>query len=94
MRPVGDVRQAILKACRDLATDDRGATLAELTVRAQVGRDAARRTIDNLRRSGELEIARTRRVTYRARPVAEYAPRRPAPAAIVDLAAVFALWPR
>lgn len=74
MRAPGEVRQALLCAAAELATPERGPTLAELAARAQVGRDVALHTVKNMKRSGELTVPRTRRVAYRNRPVAEYAP--------------------
>jgi len=73
MRPKGEIHQALLKAVGELATPERGATLRELAARACVGVAAARYTLDYLKRSGAVVIARTRRVPYRNRPVAEYA---------------------
>jgi hypothetical protein len=73
MRPKGAVHLALLDAVEALATPDRGATLRELAHHTCVGTAAARLTLSNLLRSGAVEIARTRRVTYRNRPVAEYA---------------------
>lgn len=64
---------ALVEAAKALATPDRGATLQELAARACVGRMAARHTLGYLVRSRALVIVRTRRVTYRNRPVAEYA---------------------
>ena len=74
MRPAGEIRQALIQAAHDLAANGRGATLAEISERAQVGRDATRRCVDNMKRSGALRIVGERRVEYRNRPVAEYAP--------------------
>ena len=78
MRPAGEIRPALIQAARDEVADlgqpNRGATLAELADRSCVGRDAARRCVDNMRRSGALHIVGERRVDYRNRPVAEYAP--------------------
>lgn len=73
MRPKGEVHQALLKAVCELATPERGATLRELAAHACVGVTAARYTVEYLKRSGVVMIARTRRVPYRNRPVAEYA---------------------
>lgn len=73
MRPKGEVHLALVDAAKALATPDRGATLRELAHHACVGTSAARRTLSNLVRSGALEIVRTRCVTYRNRPVSEYA---------------------
>ena len=78
MRPAGEIRQALIQAAREVVKDlgmpNRGATLAELADRSCVGRDAARRCVDNMRRSGVLQIVGQRRVEYRNRPVAEYVP--------------------
>lgn len=74
MRTAGEVHQALIKAARELATQDRCATLAELADRACVGRDAARMHVPKLKSRGHLCIVRERRVDYRNRPVAEYAP--------------------
>jgi hypothetical protein len=78
MRPAGEIRQALIQAAHDVVAElgmpNRGATLAELADRSCVGRDAARRCIDNMRRSGALKIVAERRVDYRNRPVAEYVP--------------------
>jgi hypothetical protein len=74
MRPAGEVRQALLKAAGELMTPEHGFTLQELAQRACVGYSAARRTIDNMTRSGQLVRAGERKVDYRNRPVAEYRP--------------------
>lgn len=78
MRPVGDVRQALLSAATALVTPDRGPTLREMAQKACVGDDAAMHTVKNMCRSGQLTKVRERRVPYRNRPVAEYAPAAPA----------------
>jgi len=74
MRPAGEVHQALLQACAALATAQRGATLRELAAQACVGRAVAGATVKNMRRAGVLAVPRTRIVTYRNRPVAEYVP--------------------
>lgn len=74
MRPAGEVRLALLRASAELATNDRGPTLRELAQHSQVGLKAARQTVSHMCRAGVLEIARTRKVPYRNRPVAEYCP--------------------
>lgn len=74
MRPAGEIRQALLQACADLATPERAPTLREIAARAQVGLQAAEDTIKNMRRAGVVRVARERRVDYRNRPVAEYVP--------------------
>ncbi|HRP21585.1 MAG TPA: hypothetical protein PK925_13245 [Alicycliphilus sp.] len=78
-RPRGEVHLALLRAVQELATPERGVTVREAAAHARVGLVAARSTLSNLRRYGVLEIARTRRVPYRNRPVAEYAPPSAAP---------------
>ena len=42
MRPAGEVRRALLDACRQLVTPERGATLQEIAAKACVGFAAAR----------------------------------------------------
>ena len=78
MRPAGEVRQALLHACVQLAAPGRGVTLREMALQAQVGLDAAAMAIKNMRRAGQLCIAGERRVDYRNRPVAVYMPAVPA----------------
>ena len=94
MRPAGEVRQALLNACTQLATPDRGPTLREMAAVACVGLQAARRTVENMSGAGQLHRVRDRKVEYRNRPVAEYVP-----AAMqgegdgfVDLAQVLRVW--
>lgn len=76
MRPAGEIREALLRAACELLTPEQGPTLHELAQRAQVGKEAARRTVDNMKRHGHLCVVRQRRVEYRNRPVNEYAPAR------------------
>ena len=71
---VGDVGQALMSAAHALATPERAPTLRELAAHAQVGLDAANATMKNLSRAGRMQKVRERRVAYRNRPVAEYAP--------------------
>lgn len=73
MRPAGDIRAALLRACIELSpSGQQGATLRELAHRACVGLESARRTVANMTRAGQLCIAGRRCVSYRNRPVAEY----------------------
>ena len=81
MRPPGEVRDALLASAMALTTIARSPTLRELLNHSQVGRLAGRRTVDHMRRAGQLAIVRTRVVGYRNRPVAEYCP----PAELVDV---------
>jgi hypothetical protein len=74
VRPAGEIRVAIKRACVQLLTAERAGTLQEIARLAQVSVSAARRTLDNMCRSDELAIARHRKVDGRNKPVAEYAP--------------------
>ncbi len=73
MKPAGEVRLALLQACRDLQQPGRGPTLREMAHHARVGIKAAKDTVRNMRRDGVLVAPRTRHVDYRNRPVNEYA---------------------
>lgn len=99
MRPPGEISAAILEAAEQLHTvgdqPARGATLREIAAHACVGSRAARDTVANLTRAGKLRKVGERRVSYRNRPVAEYAPRARRERQeedVVDVAAVFAMW--
>jgi hypothetical protein len=74
VRPAGEIRVALKRACLDLLTPDRAGTLQEIAARACVSVSAARRTLDNMCRAGELFIVRPRKTEARNKPVAEYAP--------------------
>lgn len=87
MRPTSDIAKALLKAARSLhlprraatATKaeqpEQGATLRELMQQACISRVAAQQLIPKMKKRGDLHIVGHRRVDYRSRPVAEYAPR-------------------
>lgn len=95
MRPPGEIHLALLTAAHDLFTPERAPTLTELAHRAQVGNEAARRTVENMSRLGKLRKVRDRRVPYRNRPVAEYAPAELVEdnnKGFVDLAEVVSVW--
>lgn len=72
-RKPGEVNLALLQAVHRLSLAGKGTTLRELAIEAGVGIDAARGTLRNMCQRGRLCIARYRRVSYRNRPVAEYA---------------------
>jgi hypothetical protein len=74
MRPAGEISQALLQAARDIAQEGRGATMWELAARACVSRDVATDRVEKLKSRGHLQQVGERRVDYRNRPVAEYAP--------------------
>lgn len=96
MRPVGEIRQALLTAASSLMAQGEKPTLQAMAQFAQVGRDAARRTVDNMRRAGHLVIVDEMEVDYRNKPVAVYAPKPPVGpdegSGFVDLADVFRTW--
>jgi len=56
MRPAGDIRQALRQAAERLAQQQDGVTWRELAEAAQVGYTAARATVDNMARAGELPV--------------------------------------
>lgn len=78
MRPTGDTHQALMKAAEAIRTEraesGAGATLMELVHRSQVGYKAARAMVAKMKERGHLVQVGERRVDYRNRPVAEYAP--------------------
>lgn len=69
---MGEVHAALLQAVRELETPEQGPTLREMAHRSKVGLAAARCNTQHMVRMGVLVIVRTRRVTYRNKPVAEY----------------------
>jgi hypothetical protein len=79
-RPRSEVRDALLRAARELASSTSFPCLRELASHARVGLPAARRALDNMRRAGELVIVRARKVSWRNRPIPEWAPPDLAPA--------------
>jgi hypothetical protein len=68
------VRRALLQAAIDLNAPAHSPTLRELIRQARVGQSAGLNAIKNMRRVGLLVISGERRVAYRNKPVAEYAP--------------------
>ena len=64
---------AILLAVAELATPDRGPTRRELAAHLSLNVREVASAVDNLKRTNHLFLARLRRVSYRTRPVAEYA---------------------
>lgn len=92
MRPASEIRHALLKAAHDLKAIGQPCTLRELASHAQVGTEAARRTVDNMRRAGQLVISGHCRMQHRNRPVALYAPAQETAAGFVDLAKVMNIW--
>lgn len=78
MRPAGETHLAVMQAAHAIRTEradtGQGATLLELVHRSQVGYKVARALVAKLKCRGQLQIVGQRRVAYRNRPVAEYAP--------------------
>lgn len=78
MRPAGEVHLALLQAAHAIrierAQSGQGATFLELVTRSQVGYAVARGRVSKLIERGQLQKVGERRVAYRNRPVAEYAP--------------------
>ena len=99
MRPLSEVAQALLSTANRLSAAGRAVTLADLAAGACVGQQAARTTVSNLKRHGHLKIVGLRRVSYRNRPVAEYAlavveAERVSASAGVDLGRCLSAWAR
>lgn len=74
-RPTGPVSNALMAAAAGLATPGHGGTMREIAARACVGLTVAGYMVPKLAGAGHLEKINDRKVTYRSRPVAEYAPR-------------------
>lgn len=84
MRPVGEIRAALREAAHAIASErlqmglqPAGATWRELAQRAHVGYSAARDTVKNMVRVGELQPAGTVSAAHARRPLVAYAPRQP-----------------
>lgn len=95
MRPVGEVRVALQAACQKLAQPDQGVTMREMAIAACVGVEAARRTIDKMRRSGQIEVVGQRMVDHCDKPVLQYAPAKRCPSdGCIGLTQVMGTWQR
>lgn len=70
MRPRGEIRQALCSAAAEVGG---GATWRSLAARANVGFDAARRTVDNMAAAGELIVIGHHREPGVSRPMNLYA---------------------
>lgn len=75
MRPPGQLRRRLRQVASTLTTDERAPTARELAGALQADPEDVCRTIDRMRRAGELVPVRPRSVGYRRGPVMEYAPR-------------------
>lgn len=80
MRPAGEVRRALADAVQAIVAQRghavfiEGFTHVELAAQAQVGFSLARRTVDNMRRAGELKSLGVRPVPGCNRGMARFAP--------------------
>ena len=61
MRPAGEIRLALLQACRELQTPERAPTVREMAAHAKVGYAAAFTTVINMRVAKQLCVVRKRR---------------------------------
>jgi hypothetical protein len=68
-RPLGEVRHSIGVALRDLEARQGSASWIELAHYAQVGRAAAKTTVQNMIRAGEIEVCGLRRYAHARRPM-------------------------
>ena len=95
MRPRGEIRQALAQAGAALADEHGGFTWREVAALACVGFTAARQTVENMERAGELECVGQRHVPGVCRPMNVYAPRRASePAARISLDQAMRGWVR
>jgi hypothetical protein len=94
MRPAGEIRRALRDAAWSLAVERASTPLAgghwrELAQRSCVGFGAARETVKNMARAGELQAVGAVRVPGARRPMTVYAPQAersaPAPQALDSL---------
>ena len=74
MRPAGEIRLALLQACRELVTPERAPTIREMAARARVGYAVAYSTVDKLRRAEQLCVVRRHREPHCNRWIAQWAP--------------------
>ncbi len=92
MRPADEVTRVLLFAVCALHGAGRSATLSELAGATGVAVHMVRSRVRDLRRHGHLTIVRQRRVAWRNRPVAEYAPATRAQAPECALSGVAHAW--
>jgi hypothetical protein len=97
-RPTGEIRQALAKAATRLANEKGAGTWRDLAVVAQVGFDAARQTVENMERAGDLEVVGSEKREHSRRWMKLYAPPQSGNFATSttgdSLAAVLKSWPR
>jgi hypothetical protein len=96
MRPPGEIRRALRAAVQaEFAQRGQGATWRDLANRAGVGLLVARRTVENMVRTGDLRVCGQARMPHTRRPMTLYIP---APPPAVDtgpsLDALLRTWTR
>lgn len=75
MRPIGEIRLALLDAARALwAERGQGVTWRELALRARVGYAAAKQAVKDMARAGDLVRVGSVNVTGSRRPMTVYKP--------------------
>lgn len=74
MRPRGEVRTALSEAARALQAECGAATWRDMAARAGVGYQAARRTVENMERSGDLDKVGFEKRAHSRRWMALYVP--------------------
>lgn len=80
MRPAGEIRRALREAAKALLAESTpGVTWRDLAVHACIGHQAARRTVGNMARAGELRPSGATRVPGVRRPMTTYTLPTPAP---------------
>lgn len=74
MRPRGEIREALFEVAEQFAARRCAASWRSLAEGAQVGYDAARRTVENMVRAGELEHVGSEKPEGSAVKIGLYAP--------------------
>ena len=77
-RPTGEIRQALAKAATRVANEKGAGTWRDLAIVAKVGFDAARQTVDNMQRAGDLKVVGIEKRAHSRRWMKLYAPPEPA----------------
>lgn len=88
MRPRGEIREVLARGLAVGVGNTR-----DLALRTGVGITAARQTLDNMCRSGEVRVVREDRIPGVKRPVPVYGPARTVSGFDWSLVTSWALWP-
>lgn len=94
MRPRGEIRQALQMAALVLVERYGGVTWRQLAQHAQVGYEAARGTVKNMVRAGELQVVGQATMPRSRRPMALYAPAGVHAAGAAELSSALGAWSR